>query len=313
MNKRSLITILISLFLAATVAWIGNAWIEKRLSGSAQPPAMVKVLVAAKDIPIDTKIDQTFLKLVEMTPGSVPDGYQSSPDKILGKRLKEPVYKGEPILPRRLLDDSAASVLSVTLTPGKRAVAVKVDDIIGVSGFILPGSHVDVIASGRGQGTRTVLQDIKVLTVGQALKAEGGTLRAGSVTLEVDPRQAEILTEATLAGSVRLALRHQMDRAFREPPPGQLPEAEGNAPGDTAAAGQADNGPPPEPESGTLVDLAPSPSAIEPEPDNLIAATIAKPMKSIVIIKGVNQSLTGTQWPVESEPATTASATETTP
>ena len=304
MNKRSLITILISLLLAATVAWIGNTWIEKRLSQSAKPPEMVKVLVAAKDIPIDTKIDQTYLKVVDMPPGSVPDGYQTSPDKVLGNRLKEAIYKGEPILTRRMLDDSAASVLSVTLSPGKRAVAVKVDDIIGVSGFILPGSHVDVIASGRGRGTRTVLQDIKVLTVGQALKAEGGTLRAGSVTLEVDPRQAEILTEATLAGSVRLALRHQLDRAFREPPPNPGPESEGEAPDSNATAGPEDAVAPTAPASETLA---------EPESDQRLAATPPIAMKSIIIIKGVNQSLTGSQWAAEPEAAPSAPAMETTP
>lgn len=237
MNRGSLFTILTSLVLAAIVAWMGNAWIETKLSGKEKPPEMVKVLVAAQDIPIDTKIDLTQIKAVEMPPASAPAGYETAADKILGKRLKEPIYQGEPILARRLLADSDASLLSVTLTPGKRALAVKVDDIIGVSGFILPGSHVDVIASGEGQGTRTVLQDIKVLTVGQALKAEGGTLRVGSVTLEVDPCQAEILTAATLNGSVRLALRHQLDRAFVELPRQGGPEREGE---DISAAGRGE-------------------------------------------------------------------------
>lgn len=227
MNKGSLITILGSLILAGLVAWIGNAWIEKRMGGAEKPIAMVKVVVAAKDIPIDVKIDQSQIKLVEMPPATAPEGHLTTPEQILGKRLKEAVYKGEVILGRRLLEDSAASVLSVTLTPGKRAVAVKVDDIIGVSGFLLPGSRVDVIATGRDEEARTVLQDIKVLSVGQALTAEGGTMRAGSVTLEVDPRQAEILMDATESGRVRLALRHQLDRGFTAPDePEQAPREE---------------------------------------------------------------------------------------
>lgn len=211
MSRGSLLTLLGSIILAGIVAWMGNVWIERRLGGTDKPPDMVKVVVAAKDIPVDTKIDPAHLMLVDMLPGALPEGHLAAPEQVLGKRLKEPVYKGETIAAKRLLDESATSLLSVTLTPGKRAVAVRVDDIIGVSGFILPGSRVDVISTAGGQA-HTVLRDIKVLTVGQTLSAEGGTLRAGSVTLEVDPVQAEILTEITEKGNVRLTLRHQADR-----------------------------------------------------------------------------------------------------
>lgn len=275
MNRASVVAILGSLVLAALVAWIGNAWIEKRIGSAEKKVETVMVLKATQDIPIDTKIDLTAFRLVEIPKADAPPGFLSAPDQVLGKRLKEPVYKDEILIGRRLLDDSAASVLSVTLTPGMRAVAVRVDDIIGVSGFLLPGSHVDVLASSTG-GVRTVLQDIKVLTVGQVLKAEGGTLRAGSVTLEVDPRQAEILTEATLTGSVRLALRHQQDRAFFERAP--TPEETGE-----------EAAPPVQPST-------PPPS--EPGAEELIAANI-KRMRSITVIKGMTETHTGFQWEVE--------------
>lgn len=261
MNKSNWIPLLISLVLAAFVAWLGNIWIEQRYGAQEKPPEMIKVLVAAKDIPIDTKIDQTFLKAVEMPPASAPAGHLTTTDQILGKRLKEPVYNGEVILARRLLDDSAASMLSVTLTPGKRAVAIRVDDIIGVSGFILPGSHVDLITTSGGQGVRTVLQDIKVLTVGQTLTAEGGTLRAGSVTLEVDPRQAEIVMEATERGSIRLALRHQLDHGYVELP--------GAAP----------------------APLGPEVAVTPPPPKESPAPSPPPPEREIIVIKGMSQTL----------------------
>ena len=284
MNRSSLIAILGSIVLAAFVAWLGNTWIERRLSSTEKPPEMTKVLVAAKDIPIDTKIDVSQIRLVELPSASVPPGHLTSPDQILGKRLKEAVYSGEVILKRRLLEDSAASVLSVTLAPGKRAVAVRVDDIIGVSGFLVPGSRVDVIAAGRGQGARTVLQDIKVLTVGQVLKAEGGNLRAGSVTLEVDPRQAEILMEATSGGNVRLALRHQMDRGFVTPPEAAtttLPEE-----GTVTATPEPEAAPP----------SAPAETTPPAEAEDLLAARDSKRMRSIIVIKGMKETLTGVQW-----------------
>ena len=265
MSKSNWIPLLLSLVLATFVAWLGNAWIEQRYGAQEKPPDMVKVLVAAKDIPIDTKIDQTHLKVVEMPPASAPAGHLTTADQILGKRLKEPVYNGEAILSRRLLDDSAASMLSVTLTPGKRAVAVRVDDIIGVSGFILPGSHVDVISSSGGQA-QTVLQDIKVLTVGQTMTAEGGTLKAGSVTLEVDPRQAEILLQTTERGSIRLALRHQLDRGYVELP-GAAPAPLG-------------------PEIGALE----TPPAATPSPRS-------PPPLSVIVIKGMLQTVAGLESP----------------
>jgi len=253
--------LLASLLLAGLVAWIGTAWIEKRFGGQPEAPPMVDVIVAARDIPIDTKIDVSYIRLIQMPPGSAPEGHLSKPEQVIGKRLREPVYAGDILSSKRLLDDNAISILSVTLAPGMRAVAVRVDDIIGVSGFILPGSRVDVIASGGGKGVRTVLENIKVLSVGQVLTAEGGTLRAGSVTMEVDPRQAEILMEATESGSVRLALRSQREEppsepAVVEPPPSPIPVA----------------APPPEA----------SPPAKKPSR-----------MTSIILIKGVSELRTG--------------------
>jgi pilus assembly protein CpaB len=256
MNKGSLITLLGSLVLAAFVAWVGNAWIEMKYGTVATPPESVKVLAAAKDLPIGSKIDPTSLKILEFPPGSAPEGHLTAPEQILGKRLKEPVYAGEVILSRRLLEDSAANMLSVIITPGKRALAVRVDDIIGVSGFILPGSHVDVIASRDGQKVHTVLQDIKVLSVDQALTAESNALHAKTVSLEVDPRQAEILMEATESGSVRLALRHQTDRGME--PASLVKEA-------TARIEPAD------------------PHAANPQ----------KNLKSVIVIRGISETRTG--------------------
>jgi len=208
MNRASLITILGSLVIAALVAWLGNTWIERKYGVPTQPSeTLVPVLIAAKDIPIDTKIDPSFLKTLELPVASAPEGHLSTPDQVLGKRLKEPLYAGEIILGRRLMDDSGANVLSAILSPGKRALAVRVDDLIGVSGFILPGSRVDVLAAGGGLGARTVLQDIKVLSVDQVLNAPGAALAAKSVNLEVDPRQAEQLMEVMGGTNIRLTLR----------------------------------------------------------------------------------------------------------
>ena len=284
MNRGNLLVLLASLVLAGLVAWIGTAWVERRFGGEKEAPAMVDVIIAAKDIPIDTKIDPSHVRSIQLPAANAPAGHLSKLDQVVGKRLKEPVYAGELVLGRRLLDDNAISILSVTLTPGMRAVAVRVDDIIGVSGFILPGSRVDVIASGGGKGVRTVLENIKVLSVGQVLTAEGGTLKAHSVTMEVDPRQAEILMEATESGSVRLALRSQREEA----------------PGGTETL------------SDTAIVESTLPTA--PPPVSDIPHEVSPPsaehkrMKSITVIKGVRESQTGA-FPESAEDAIDASGT----
>jgi pilus assembly protein CpaB len=217
MNLGSVVTILISLALAAGVAYLGNAWLERRLDAPQEPVDTVAVVAAAKDIPVDTPIDQTFLRLLQVPRPLLPAGAVTDPNELLGKVLKERVYAGEMILERRLLGDAGANVLSAVLEPGKRAITVRVNDVSGVSGFLLPGSHVDVISMRRGSKARTVLQNIKILAVGQTLQAAGeGAMPAKAVTLEVDPAQAEVLAEATDRGSVQLTLRHRSDHGFVE-------------------------------------------------------------------------------------------------
>ena len=216
MNAGSVVTILFSLALAGGVAYIGNAWLERRLDNSLQEsPALVSVVTAAKDMPVDTRLDKSFLRLSQMPPALVPAGAIQDLDDLLGKVLKEPVYAGEVISSNRLLGDAGVNVLSALLAPGKRAITVRVNDVSGVSGFLLPGSRVDVISTRRGSQARTVLQDIKILAVGQTLQAAGeGALPAKAVTLEVEPRQAEVLAEAADRGNVQLTLRNQSDRAL---------------------------------------------------------------------------------------------------
>jgi pilus assembly protein CpaB len=151
------------------------------------------------------------LRLETRPVDQVPETHITSLDDLIGKRLREPAYAGEIILTKRLLDDTAGSMLANSLTPGKRAMTLRIDEISGHAGFLLPGSHVDIISLKSGQKAQTVLKNIKVIAVGQNLSVEGNNVKAATVTLEVDPRQAETLAEVSESGSVRLVLRQRGD------------------------------------------------------------------------------------------------------
>lgn len=218
MRFKNLLTLLVALVLAGIVAWLGNTWIERRINPAPEAAVeRVNVVVAAADIPFNTPIVAAQLRLETRPRDQVPATHITSLDDLIGQRLREPAYTGEIIVTKRLMDDTAGSMLANSLTPGKRAYTLRIDEISGHAGFLLPGSHVDIISLKSGQKAQTVLKNIKVIAVGQNLSVEGNNVKAATVTLEVDPRQAETLAEVSESGSVRLVLRQRNDDSNLEP------------------------------------------------------------------------------------------------
>lgn len=239
MKSKNLITLLMALVLAAIVAWLGNTWIESRLDLNQEE--MVNVVVATTDIPPYSTVAPNQLRLDTRPRGLVPPNHISDPSTLVGKKLRETVYQGEVMVTKRLADDSAASPLLESLPHGMRAMTLRLDDMSGHAGFLLPGSRVDIISLQSGQKATTVLKNIKVIAVGQTLIAETSTVKGGTVTLEVTSRQAEILTEITSAGGIRLVLRRQNDDSGLE-----VAESEpvSPLPSEASAAGEAKQGSP---------------------------------------------------------------------
>jgi pilus assembly protein CpaB len=208
-KSGSFSNILISLMVAAVVVYFGNALIQP------DPPLpLVPVVVAATDISTGSLLKKNDLKVIQILEKSRPEGTFGTIDDLTGKVAKQPLYEGEILLERRVLSDLSGSLLAAMLEPGMRAITLRVDDVSGVAGFLLPGSWVDVIKTSGGQA-RTLLQRLKILAVGQQLDSEGKkAVTTRAVTLEVTPEQAEVLTGA---GSVRLVLRNPND-SVAEPP-----------------------------------------------------------------------------------------------
>ena len=207
-------------FIAAAGSY--NYLRSQNAAAEAMRKSMQNIVVAAKDLPPGTMLDDKamrngLLKEVAWPKDSIPNGSFSSTNKLVGKAVKIKLVAGEPILESRVTGGGAG--LTGRLTPGFRALAMKVDEVIGVSGFISPEDRVDVIATANAPGNSTekvskiVLQDKRVLSV--AANAEQKSSVSGqmarSITLEVTPEEAEKLAVAQNEGSLSLALRSSGD------------------------------------------------------------------------------------------------------
>ncbi|HEX3281590.1 MAG TPA: Flp pilus assembly protein CpaB [Pyrinomonadaceae bacterium] len=184
---------------------------------------MTTVAVAKVAIPIGTKIIPEQVMMVQFSKESTPDGAFNSPDKLAGRVAVVNIAAREPITEARLAAEGTAGGLSAVIPEGYRAMTVKVDDVVGISGFIMPGTLVDVVvvihpddnSAAQGPISKIVLQNIKVLANGQNIdqpenQRDANTVKA--VTLQVTPEQAEKLALASSEGRLQLVMRNSIDQ-----------------------------------------------------------------------------------------------------
>ncbi len=227
MNRR-LFTILISAFLiAALCSFVVYRIVSRRMVVS--PVAKVtRVVAAAADIPLGSILKASDLSSIEIA-GPLPQGVILKPQDAVGRGVVSALYAGEPILNSRLAPPGSGGGLAATIPTGMRAVAVKVDQIIGVAGFVTPGMRVDVLISGNPPGTnpnngagtmtKTLLQNIEVLSAGTDIQkdAEGKPQQVQVVNLMVTPEQAEMLSLAGNETHIQLVLRNPLDTEIAKP------------------------------------------------------------------------------------------------
>jgi len=220
MNRR-LSTILALAFVVALI----SSYAVYRIAGAqmraaSSQPVTSKILVAARDIPIGTIIANADLTTGQWV-GVPPKGTLSAKDNALGRGVVSELYQGEPILNTRLAAAGSGGGLAATIKPGMRACAVRVDEVVGVAGFVRPGMRVDVLVSGTAPGAppvdgpkvRTLLQNIEVLSAGNDIQkdAEGKPVQVSVVNLLVTPEQAELLSLASNQTRIQLVLRNPLD------------------------------------------------------------------------------------------------------
>jgi pilus assembly protein CpaB len=191
--------------------------------------ATTQVVAAAKDIPLGAVITKADLTTITIG-GSAPKGTILKMDDAVGRGVISEIYQGEPVLESRLAGIGSGGGLAPTIPQGMRACAVRVDEVVGVAGFVIPGSRVDVLVSGNPPGpggntegvqTQTLLQNIQVLSAGTdiAKDAEGKPQQVQVVNLLVTPEQAETLSLASNSLKIQLVLRNPLDTQMAKVPP----------------------------------------------------------------------------------------------
>lgn len=190
----------------------------RSLAGSNSNERGIRVIVAAHDILVGTKLDTPDLASITIPESAVPPGAYTDSTKVLGRGAVLPMGKGEFILTSKLAALNAGAGLPSLIPQGMRAVSVRVNDVVSVAGFVQPGTRVDVLATGnQGTGsdrqTTTVLENVAVIAVGKSLdrNAAADAQAAPVITLLVSPDDAQKLALVSQEGRIQLSLRNPLD------------------------------------------------------------------------------------------------------
>jgi pilus assembly protein CpaB len=185
------------------------------------------VVVAAVDLALGAELKKDDLTIVNFPQGAAPEGSFGRVQDVVGRGVIVTMVKNEPILPAKLASKEAGAGLPPIIPEGMRAVSVRVNEVVGVAGYVLPGTHVDVVATANPTNqtadvtSKLILSNVQVLTAGTRLEQDqdkGKPMQVTVVTLLVYPDQAERLALASTEGKIQLALRNPMDQGAPETP-----------------------------------------------------------------------------------------------
>ncbi|WP_417529685.1 Flp pilus assembly protein CpaB [Marinobacter lipolyticus] len=211
-----------ALLMGLGAAYLARGWAVDRFASPTTEDG-VPVVVASLQIPFGKKVEASDLKVASMPRSMVPSGAYEEIGEIEEFVAMTTIYPGEVILRDKVAAFSGGSALSAVISSNKRAVTVRVNDVIGVAGFLMPGNRVDVVSAiptgNRRYESRTLLENVKVLAVDQTASPEKDKpVIVRAVTLELTSDEAEELVKATQEGVVQLALRNPLDDSMRPEP-----------------------------------------------------------------------------------------------
>lgn len=232
--RPAVLVMVIAVFAAILTAMLARSWLERQVPAPVmtQDQPMTEILVVTRDVPSGAVLQSDDLRYEKwpdqaITPRLIVRQPDSDPKaQYLGQVARRPLAEGEPLSPAALFRTDASGVLAGLLTPGMRAVSIAITNPSAVSGFITPGDKVDIVLAADFQNTlehdkksssaviqrfaaETVLTDVKVLAIDQQIVRthDGAAIPGKTATIEVTPKQAEILTAAGLLGTLQLVLR----------------------------------------------------------------------------------------------------------
>lgn len=216
MRSKGLLMLLIAAIAGLAAVVLAARWMQQQGGQRSQ------VAVANVDIELGSRLSSEMVRMTEWPAGSIPAGAATDVEKLVGRVARDSMQRGEPILESRLAPVGTKGGLSAVVAEGKRAMTVRVNDVIGVAGFALPGTYVDVMVNTQSEGSKgndkdrtiskIVLERILVLAVAQ--EADRDTTKpkvVNAVTLELSPGQAEMIDLARSVGTLSLVLRNQTE------------------------------------------------------------------------------------------------------
>ena len=314
MGRRLLFILLLAWLIAGACAFFVYHLVNRKAQANA-PKAMTRVVAASSDLPIGSIIAASDLTTIEVT-GGAPRGAIDNVKAVVGRAVTENISKGEPILESRLASAGAGGGLASTIPAGMRAIAIKVDDVTGVSGFAAPGMWVDVVFTIEGfpgaeasnpafisHGSalsRTVLQHIRVLSAGTDYQRDpqGKAKAVQVVNLLVTPEQAEVLAMAGANVNVRLVLRNPADEKIADVPASTLDRVFASGSGKLPAAAAA-NGSAPNPNAAVIAmlqshlkNMPGAPGAAAADPNAAASAPRIPHGYAVHVINGSTEKIT---------------------
>src|SRR5262245_37076919 len=217
-NPKAIAMLVLSVIIGLIATIAASGWVAQQ-----GRTASNKVVVAAVDIDLGSRLNTQLLKTIDWPTSSLPPGAIGDPQTLQDRVVKTSILRGEPILEAKLAPVGTKGGLSAVIPEGKRAMTVRVNDVIGVAGFALPGNYVDIVVNTQLEGearngqdkqiSKIVLEHILVLAVAQEANRDETKPRVvNAVTLELTPDQAEKLDLARSVGTLSLVLRNQIDK-----------------------------------------------------------------------------------------------------
>jgi pilus assembly protein CpaB len=219
-NRRGTLYLLLAVVSGLSAVVLARNWLQRQIPIIPVGTDTTPVLIANGDLPAGVPLTGSGVDVFDWPSDHLPDGAISERKNAVGRVLKRAVVEGEPLLESGLLRAGSEAGLHALIGKNRRAMSIKVDAVVGVAGWVKPGTRVDVVATLRRVDwdrplpySRVILQDIKVLAIDQKLEEadEGEAEIVSVVTLEVDPSQAQRLAYANSEGTLQLALRNPED------------------------------------------------------------------------------------------------------
>lgn len=211
-SKRAIIMLALSVLVGIAAVLLAGRWMGQQAASD-----KTTVLVATRDLDLGQAITAPMLQSIAWPKGALPAGAFNDPKKLEGRVVRSSIFKGEPVLAPKLAAEGAKAGLDSVIKEGQRAITVKVNEVVGVAGFLAPGSYVDLLVNIRDDRdnpmSRVVLERIMVLAIAQEAQRpdESKPRVVNAVTLEVTPEQAEKIDLARNIGTLSLILRNQVD------------------------------------------------------------------------------------------------------